>query len=61
MVNPAFGNADSFIGPSSFHPGGVNLTRMDGSVRFVKSTVALAIWNALGTSAGGEVVSDDAY
>jgi prepilin-type N-terminal cleavage/methylation domain-containing protein len=61
VVNPAFGNADSFIGPSSFHPGGVNLVRMDGSVRFVKSTVALTIWNALGTSAGGEAISDDAF
>jgi prepilin-type processing-associated H-X9-DG protein len=45
----------------SFHPGGVNVARMDGSVRFVESTVTMAIWCALGTSAGGEAFRDDAY
>jgi prepilin-type N-terminal cleavage/methylation domain-containing protein/prepilin-type processing-associated H-X9-DG protein len=55
-----FGNVDSFIGPSSFHPGGVNVLLMDGSVRFVKSGVALTSWNALGTRAGCEVISADA-
>ena len=33
----------------------------DGSVRFVKNTVDLATWRALGTVAGGEVISADAY
>ncbi len=55
-----FGNVDSFIGPSSFHPGGANILLMDGSVRFVKSGVALDTWNALGTRAGGEVISAEA-
>ena len=45
-----FGNVDSFIGPSSFHPGGVNVLLLDGSVRFVKSSVSLATWNALVTA-----------
>ena len=55
----AFGNVDSFIGPSSFHPGGANVLLMDGSVRFVKAERQPATWNALGTRAGGEVVSAD--
>jgi prepilin-type processing-associated H-X9-DG protein len=60
-VNAGFGNVDSFIGPSSFHPGGVNVLLLDGSVRFIKSSVNLVTWIGLGTRAGGEVLSADAY
>ncbi len=60
-VSAAFGNVDSFIGPSSFHPGGANVLFMDGSVKFIKAGVAVATWNALGTRSGGEVISADAY
>jgi len=45
----------------SYHPGGVNILLGDGSVRFVKSTIDGFVWRALGTVAGGEVVSSDAY
>ena len=45
----------------SFHPGGVNAMMMDGSVRFIKNTIALNVWRGLGTRAGGEVLSADAY
>ncbi|RUL81741.1 DUF1559 domain-containing protein [Tautonia sociabilis] len=45
----------------SFHPGGVNALFGDGSVKFVKETVALPTWRALGTRAGGEVISADQY
>jgi len=38
----------------SYHPGGVNVTLMDGSVRFVANTVDLAIWRAASTRDGGE-------
>ncbi len=44
---------------NSMHPGGVNLLAGDGSVRFVKTTINLAAWRALGTRNGGEIVSDD--
>jgi len=47
--------------PTSFHPGGVNLTMTDGSVRFVKDTVNLTSWWAMGTKGGGEVISADSY
>jgi prepilin-type N-terminal cleavage/methylation domain-containing protein/prepilin-type processing-associated H-X9-DG protein len=60
-VTAAFGNVDSFIGSSSSHPGGANVLILDGSVRFMKSSVGLAAWIALGTRNGGEVVSADAY
>ena len=49
------------VPPSSRHPGGVNVMMGDGSVKFVKSTVSVATWRALGTRAGGEVISSDAY
>ena len=45
----------------SYHPGGVNALFGDGSVRFTKDTVAPATWRALGTVAGGEVISADAF
>ena len=45
----------------SYHPGGVNALLGDGSVRFVKSTIDGMAWRALGTVAGGEVVSGDSY
>jgi prepilin-type N-terminal cleavage/methylation domain-containing protein/prepilin-type processing-associated H-X9-DG protein len=60
-ISSAFGNVDSFIGSSSFHPGGANVLFLDGSVRFLKASVGLATWNALGTRSAGEVVSADAY
>jgi prepilin-type processing-associated H-X9-DG protein len=47
--------------PSSNHQGGVNVAFADGSVRFVTERVVLAVWWALGTRAGGEVISSDAY
>jgi prepilin-type processing-associated H-X9-DG protein len=45
----------------SYHPGGVNVLLMDGSARFVKSSINLPTWRALGTRAGGEAISSDAY
>ena len=44
----------------SYHPGGINALFGDGSVRFFKSTINGDTWRALGTIAGGEVISADA-
>ena len=33
----------------------------DGSVKFMKNSIAYNIWMALGTRANGEVISSDAY
>ena len=51
----------SFINASSFHPGGANFAFGDGSVRFVKDSVSMLTYQALGTRNGGEVVSSDSY
>ena len=46
---------------NSYHPGGVNVTLCDGSVRFVKDSISLPTWRALGSRNGGEVISADSY
>ena len=56
FVNPS-GSAP----PTSNHPGGVNLALADGSVKFVKDSIGLQPWWALGTRASGEVLSADQY
>jgi prepilin-type processing-associated H-X9-DG protein len=45
----------------SYHTGGVNVALGDGSVRFVRDSIPLATWRALGTIAGGEVIDAAAY
>jgi prepilin-type processing-associated H-X9-DG protein len=47
--------------PTSNHSGGVNVGMCDGSVRFVKDSVNLQAWWALGSRALGEVISSDAF
>ncbi|MBX6313001.1 MAG: DUF1559 domain-containing protein [Isosphaeraceae bacterium] len=46
---------------ASRHPGVVNLLMCDGSVKAIKDAITPTIWWALGTRAGGEVLSSDAY
>jgi prepilin-type N-terminal cleavage/methylation domain-containing protein/prepilin-type processing-associated H-X9-DG protein len=45
----------------SLHPGGVNFAFADGSVKFIKQSINTQTLMALGTRAGGEVVSADSY
>jgi hypothetical protein len=37
----------------------VNVLKADGSVSFIKQTIDLKAWQALGTIAGGEVIAGD--
>jgi len=56
-----WGGATGQISATSNHSGGVNTCFADGSVRFIKDTVSPPTWWALGTKAGGEVLSADSY
>ena len=47
--------------PTSRHPGGVNMAFSDGSVKFIKDTINLPTFWAIGSRNMGEVVSSDAY
>jgi prepilin-type N-terminal cleavage/methylation domain-containing protein/prepilin-type processing-associated H-X9-DG protein len=47
----------SHVAARSYHPGGVNVGLCDGSVRFVADSIDFAVWQALGTRAGGEAVN----
>lgn len=41
----------------SYHTGGVNVARGDGSVSFVSDSIARPIWRSFGTARGGEVTN----
>ena len=49
------------INMSSYHPGGANILLCDGSVRFLKNSTSYSTIWALGSIAGGEIVSSDSY
>jgi len=49
-------DGSSYVNASSNHSGGVNALLADGSVRFVKNTIAQTVYWALGTRANGEVI-----
>jgi prepilin-type N-terminal cleavage/methylation domain-containing protein/prepilin-type processing-associated H-X9-DG protein len=54
-----FGSASA--GFVSLHPGGSNFAFGDGSVHFLKNSINMVTYCALGSRSGGEVVSSDAY
>ena len=49
--------AQSSITAASNHPGGANSLYLDGHVGFLKQTVTLAVWRALGSRSAGETVT----
>lgn len=53
--------AIGYFTPRSEHPGGVNVTMLDGSCKFVKDSVDLRVWWGLNTARGGEVISASQY
>jgi prepilin-type processing-associated H-X9-DG protein len=56
---PTYDIAYGFITARSYHPGGINVTMTDGSVRFVKDSINPTIWYAIASRQGGEVISSD--
>jgi prepilin-type N-terminal cleavage/methylation domain-containing protein len=50
-----------YITVSSAHSGGVDVATGDGSVRFIKNSIAADVWMALGTRSGSEVISAGSY
>jgi len=53
-------NTDALTAMSN-HAGGVQVGMADGSVKFIKSTINVVTWWALGSRNLGEVISSDAY
>jgi prepilin-type processing-associated H-X9-DG protein len=56
-----WGGTFAAVTATSNHPGGVNICFADGSVKFMKNTVGLQPWWAIGSRNLGEVVSADQY
>jgi prepilin-type N-terminal cleavage/methylation domain-containing protein/prepilin-type processing-associated H-X9-DG protein len=54
-------NQPGVYGLSSYHTGGANVVMADGSVKFLMDSVAPPIVWALGSRAGGEIISADSY
>jgi len=51
----------TYQGANSNHPGGANFLFADGSAKFIKSSINMLAYWALGTKANGEVLSSDSY
>jgi len=49
------------ITAASNHSGGVNMGLCDGSVRFIKDSINVSTWWALGSRNMGETISSDSY
>jgi prepilin-type N-terminal cleavage/methylation domain-containing protein len=57
----ALGTKNVVQSARSYHPCGVNCVLADGSVRFVKNSINLVVYQGLGTRWQGEVISSDAF
>jgi prepilin-type processing-associated H-X9-DG protein/prepilin-type N-terminal cleavage/methylation domain-containing protein len=60
-VNTPRSDVQGTASATSHHPGGANVLFADGHVRFVRETVNVRTWRALGTRNGGEVISQDTF
>jgi prepilin-type N-terminal cleavage/methylation domain-containing protein/prepilin-type processing-associated H-X9-DG protein len=61
LCNSGNDNYGAAYPASSRHPGIVNVTFADGSVKAVKETIDVKVWWGLGTRAGGETISAESY
>ena len=57
--DPNWNDLSLNIAPRSNHSGGVNSLFCDGHVQFIKDSINVTTWQALGSRNGGEVVSAD--
>ncbi len=46
---------------TSYHSGGVNVLMADGSVHFIKNSIAMPVWWSLGSRNGNETLSSNSY
>jgi prepilin-type N-terminal cleavage/methylation domain-containing protein/prepilin-type processing-associated H-X9-DG protein len=53
------GYAQAHIPTSSYHTGGSNVCYADGSTRLISDSIDFVTWQALGSRAGGEVISSN--
>ena len=61
---PQIGSTPQEVNPDtcqSFHPGTMTVALMDGSVRQIKSSIALSIWRLLINPEDGSVISADSF
>jgi prepilin-type processing-associated H-X9-DG protein len=49
------------IAARSYHTGGVNVAFTDGSVRFIRDSIAFPTWQALGTRSAGDLPDSSQY
>jgi prepilin-type N-terminal cleavage/methylation domain-containing protein/prepilin-type processing-associated H-X9-DG protein len=61
ISNATWGGIGAAITATSNHPGGVHVAFGDGSVKFIKDSIDVQTWWALGTRAGKEIIGADAY
>jgi prepilin-type N-terminal cleavage/methylation domain-containing protein/prepilin-type processing-associated H-X9-DG protein len=59
--SPGYAGEAGQFGFRSRHPGGATFLFGDGSVKFLKNSIALPVYRGLSTRARGEVVSADSY
>jgi prepilin-type N-terminal cleavage/methylation domain-containing protein/prepilin-type processing-associated H-X9-DG protein len=59
--SPNYDPTQTIVGASSYHPGGVNVSFLDGSVKFIKNGVNVRTWRALASRSGAEVFSVDSF
>ena len=59
--DPPAGGSQAAITATSNHSGGVNIGFADGSVKFMKDSVSIPTYWAVGSRNGGETISADAY
>ncbi len=55
------GASMDYSNAQSYHPGGVNALLADGSVKFLKNSIAMNVYWALGSKSDGEIIGSDAY